>query len=178
LLDNTNGEINFKLITINHKIDTIVTYEYDDDFNKIEVKSTQNIAVPELDLKISSTKHQHLSAYLWQKKSIQIIDKDTLFTSFPLYKFYTQFNQNNLLISTNKKKQALTVYKTNQLLNAYVNVDQYLKNQFDFFKIPAHNEYLNLIEWGSIQLTDKNKISLTIMPQNKNRNFFGQCVKH
>ena len=47
-----NGEINTQLISFVSKKDTILTYEYDDDFNRITKKKVQETIIPNINIKL------------------------------------------------------------------------------------------------------------------------------
>lgn len=106
LADRTNG---FFSIEVNGKTtqqDTIVTYEYDDNFEKIETKTLQEKEVPKINIKLGA-ENESLKTYL---SEIEVLDKNNVFTPFPLYQLqvqedamYTYFSTYSELVVTQKK---------------------------------------------------------------------------
>ena len=171
-----NGKLNLNLQSIESRVDTIVTYEYDDDFNKVAVQSTQDVVIPDVNLEIETEVHRNLFSYLTDNNAIQIVENDTLFTLFPLYKLHAHNVQGNLNISADESANLKNTEKKTSKLHAYFNIEKYLLNQLDFFTLPS-NDYTNLFEDAALILSDKNKLSLRVQLKNKKRNFMGQFVK-
>lgn len=83
LLKYWNGKIDLKLASIKEVKDTIVTYEYDDDFNKIEKKSVQNSIEPQMLLSLGGLE---LHDYLEEGQFIKSIKEETIFIVNPFFK--------------------------------------------------------------------------------------------
>jgi hypothetical protein len=175
IMEEWNGSIAFNLKSIISQSDSIVTYDYDDDFNKIEKKSVQERVVPDLYFRLEA--RTKLFEYLKHKNAIQIVGTDTIFTTIPLYKMYVHSTTKALEISTTNTFLESSETKTNYKLNAYLNVEKYLENQLDFLSFPSDYNFVKLIKEASIQLSDNNELSAKVILKNANRNFAGQLVK-
>lgn len=177
ILRKWNGSIDFKLKSINSKTDTIITYEYDDDFNKKEKVTTQKLVVPDLELFLGSEKDSTLYNYFKQKKAIQIIESDTLFTSMPLNKLYANSTSSTLIISSQNDISGISVKENKIKLNAYFNIKKYMQKPLEFSFIPTKNSFLQLIKDTSVQLSNKNELFVKVNLKSAKRNFIGQFIK-
>ncbi len=81
-----NGNLHFRLRNFTKQRDTIKTYEYDDDFNKIEKIAIQEDIVPDFAMRLET--NNSLKNYLINQNALQIVDGDAIFTTFPLAKIY------------------------------------------------------------------------------------------
>jgi len=169
-----NGTLSLNLKTVSKKIDTIVTYEYDDDFNKIEKKTVQELTIPDIDLRFGEG--ASLFDYLSNENAIQVIESDTLFTSIPLYKMYAARKAKTVAISTENDFSKPSVTQKRYKLNAYFDIETYVQNPLEFSSLP-NNTYTQLLKDTSIQLSEKNKLSVTITLKDSDRNFIGQFIK-
>ena len=175
IISKWNGSFAFNLKSINSKTDTIVTYDYDDDFNKIEKIAVQELIVPELDFSFDAD--SNLFGYLSNKNAIQVIEGDTVFTSMPLYKLYASTTATALNIATQKDFSGVAVKENKIKLNAYFNIEKYMQKPLDFSFLPTKNTYLQLLKETSIMYTTDNKLSIKLVLKNSERNFIGQFVK-
>ncbi len=171
-----SGAVNFELTSINTKLDTIVSYDYDDDFNKVEKVSTQKVVQPNFSLLMKSENRNALFDYLLEERAVQMVEEDTLFVSMPLYRLYAQSIGNSLYISSNKNEGLQSKEGIKSKLTAFFDVEKYLKNQLEFFQLPAENKLLKQLQSVSIQLSEENNLRLKVTAKNKNRNSLGQLI--
>jgi len=169
-----NGNVAFNLKAISKKIDTIVTYDYDDDFNKIEKKSVQELIVPDLDFQLES--HSGLFKYLSHKNAIQVVESDTIFTTIPLYKLYAHSDANTLKVSTSSDFTKLPIEKNYHKLRAYFNVEKYVENPLDF-SLPVDNKYIPLFKDASIKYANNDQLSVKLILKDSDRNFIAKLIK-
>lgn len=96
----SGGYVNFELIKTVKQIDTAITYTFDDNFEKIAVKTAQEKQVPEIYLTFKN-QNQRLVNYL---KRQQVLDERLKLNKsvFPLYQFYGSENGDYLQLSTNQ----------------------------------------------------------------------------
>ena len=171
-----NGNIDFHLRSINTKKDTIVTYDYDDDFNKIEKVTTQNTVVPDFEFVLESEKDRTLYNYFLEKNAIQFVENDTLFTSIPFYKLYARFKDSQVYILTDNDLNSKNNIENLHKIDAYFNIEQYVQNQLEIINIPLNNKYVKLFKDASIHLSDTDKLSIEVHFKNDKRNIIGQLV--
>ncbi|MCF6347960.1 MAG: hypothetical protein L3J20_06645 [Flavobacteriaceae bacterium] len=177
ITDQWSGTFSFNLKSIKSKTDTIITYNYDDDFNKVEIKSTQKLIIPELEFELKSEKDSILYNYFLQENAIQVIENETLFVAFPLYKLYAHPTKRSVIISDKKGVASIPVKESVFKLKGYFNIEEYIQNQLDFISLPSENEHIKLLKETSFQLSNKNKLSVKVNLKNANRNFLGQLIK-
>lgn len=164
-----NGEFNFNINAIQSKIDTIITYEYDDDFNKIEKKSTQKVINPNLDFQL---KGKTLYTYFVNEKAIKLVEVDSLFTTIPIGKLYANHTEDVFLVSSSKAPKTFEKNNTNKF-QLFLNIEKYLANQLDFYTIKQGNE-TDLLQNASLIITKSDSIKASVKLKNKSRNFIGQ----
>lgn len=172
-----NGKLNMNITAIEHKTDTIVSYEYDDDFNKVEIKSTQEKKIPTLGLMLGQENRSSLSDYFYSKNAIQIIESDTIFTTIPIFKFLATNTKDKLLLNVNKKGEQGQSSSIASRLNFYFNAEKYVENPLDIPLNKDQKKFLKLIKTTKISWEDDNQFSLKIDLKNTKRNFLGQLVK-
>jgi len=177
IINQWNGSFSFNLKSIASKTDTIITYDYDDDFNKVEVKSTQKLVIPEVEFELKSEKNARLYDYFLQKNAIQVIESDTLIVAFPVYKLYVHSTKNSVMISDKKGFHSMPVMESEFRLKGYFNIEEYLNNQVDIIHLPKDTKYIELFKEASVQLSNKNKLYIKVQLKNTNRNFLGQFIK-
>ncbi|MBU2995809.1 hypothetical protein KO500_05160 [Cellulophaga baltica] len=97
LLSKTNGVFNLAIKGRTTQKDTIVTYEYDDNFNKIAIKSVQENQAPIITMNLGAK--NSLYHYLSEQKAID----NNVLKAIPLYTFYAHETANTINFSTVKK---------------------------------------------------------------------------
>lgn len=167
------GDFSLNIANIESKIDTIVTYEYDDDFNKVEKKSTHKLVNPNLDLQLYGSS---LHSYLIQENAIQLVESDSLFTTIPLFKLYAKNASNAVFVSSDKVIKSIKPVNSSTKFSLFLNIEKYLGNQLDFYTI-KQNERVNLLKNAFVSLSNDNKLSVKVRLKNISRNFAGQFIK-
>jgi hypothetical protein len=105
LLKYYKGYADAELInTVNQK-ESIVTYEYNDDFEKTEVTTVKDVQVPEFNVYIS-TEVPPTTKYLG-KIDVLLADRTLNKKVFPLYTIYNRILFDGLVLSTNRKNAVL-----------------------------------------------------------------------
>ncbi|GAA3607957.1 hypothetical protein Q4Q39_10240 [Flavivirga amylovorans] len=175
IVDNWNGNITFNLKAITKEVDTIVTYEYDDDFNKIEKKSVQKLNTPNTTITLGN--EANLYEYFYKNKAIQIIENDTLFASIPIYKMYARRQDSRLTIFTKKQFRSDLLKEETYKLKAYIDINGYLANPLEFSLTPIKKDYLQLLRHASAKLTINDELLIQVSLKEHSRNFLGQFIK-
>lgn len=177
IVNKWNGKFNMNIASVEHKIDTIVSYEYDDDFNKVEIKSTQEKRIPTLGLLLGQEDISSLSDYFYSKNAIQIIKGDTLFTAVPIYKFLAIDAKENFELHVNRKVNSSTSKLTKSKLNFYFNTEKYIEKPFEIPLKAEQEKFLKLTKTTNLVWAADNQFSLEIVLKDKSRNFLGQLIK-
>jgi len=147
--------------------DTIKTYEYDDDFNKIEVQKVEESIAPDyaIHLGIDTSGVQ----YLKQKNAIVKEEGKDVLAIMPLVKTYCAVNDGGLSMYTDSENIELDAKNTK--LKAYLNVGELMdkSKSFDFFA------YLKGVNAIKCDIDSKNNTAIKVSMSN-DRNSIVQLV--
>lgn len=102
-----------------HTSDTITTYEYDDDFNKVEVQQIKEHKIPDFSVYLGMSAEG--MEYLARHKAIVEQEGRLVFTRMPLATTYVEYKDNMLHLFTGdavNKRQ-----KTTDLLKGHVDIE-------------------------------------------------------
>ena len=169
-----NGYFHIDLKSIENKVDTIITYEYDDDFNKTEKKSIQKISHPNLDMKLGG---KQLYQYLVTKNAIKVVENDSLLVTIPFLKLHPKNHETYLNLSTHTMDRKDDIKGTNSdRFLLYINFDKYLQNQLDFYTLNK-SKRIDLLKMFSAKVDQHNNFSATLNLKNESRSFIGQLIK-
>lgn len=155
------------------QIDTMVTYEYNDDFEKEEIISTRVVKVPKLTGTFR-TKSEPLSAYLIKEgilSSNGVISKQV----FPLYTLYSKTNAGAFMLSTDKGHNVSALsQKTQYFFYLEMNFKK-LEAQRQFRWLERHIKPLSSM-WikGVSAGAGKNHFEMEVHFKMKNINALGQ----
>lgn len=175
IVDHWNGSVALHLKAVDTEIDTIVTYKYDDDFNKIEKKSVQELHTPNVEIVLGSD--ANLYEYFYNNNVVQIIGNDTLFIGIPLYKMYARRQKNSLNIFTQKQFDTSLLKEKEHKLNAYIDINRYIERPLGFSLTPIKNDYFQLLKNASAELTTNDELLIQVRLKENRRNFFAQFIK-
>lgn len=127
LLKYYKGYLDFEWTNTTTQTDSIITYEYNDDFEKTEKVALQKRSVPNLILNIKADKNL-LIKYLDEKQVVNLDSGTISKTVFPLYKVFVGGDQNQL---------QLTTQKNNKTENIKVPANEFFSLNVDFVKLNA-----------------------------------------
>lgn len=167
-----NGTINFNLKSFKTKIDTIKTYEYDDDFNKVEKIATQKTTNPSFMLSITS--NTNLYGYLDNANTIKIIDSKSVFIPLPIVQTFVESTANKTIFHTSKTIKKLTKEINSKLIVDF-DFDGYRKSTkntpFYYFKS------IKNVQKCAITISKENELDFKIEMKDKTRNALFQLIK-
>ena len=124
-----NGHIAAELAKKTTQIDSVITYQYNDDFEKIATQTAIEKEVPEINVQLA-TEGSKLYTYL---KHVGIIDANIISKDlFPLYQFTVDSTTNGLLLSTS----ATRVFETKKVESSTI-----LALTVDFKKLQDQNHF-------------------------------------
>ncbi len=175
IVNKWNGNLVLNLKSVDKRIDTIVTYEYDDDFNKLEKKSIQELSVPDVRFELGDK--DSLYSYFSHSNAIKTVDGDTLFTSIPLYKMFARNQDDGLHIFTQKQPNKSANKEVSYKLKAFLDTKKYMETPLEFSSIPAKNSRVRLIENVSAELSINDEFLMQVRLRAADRNFIGQFIK-
>lgn len=116
-----NGKLDFEWTNFITQIDSIITYEYNDDFEKVEKVSLQKRNIPSISVNVGS-KGNGLKNYLAKQGLINLDSNTVNKNAFPLYKVFVNSNRENLNFST-VKNQNFSTSKVTSTDFLYLNVN-------------------------------------------------------
>ncbi|TWP27746.1 hypothetical protein ETU09_06520 [Apibacter muscae] len=135
LLSSFQNEIQLEITKPVIQKESIITYDFDDNFEKIEIVKTKETLTPGLSLQIKSKTNQ-LYQYL-DKQKIIINNEEVNRKVFPLYQVYVGKSKEALVFSTQKKPKFAPQVPSNIIF--------YLKIDFD--KMKKEKEYSTLSKY-------------------------------
>ncbi|UAY50912.1 hypothetical protein [Ferruginibacter albus] len=117
---------------IKEKIDSAITYTYDDDFNKIEKVVVNKIQEPSFNFTISQ-KQPDLFQYWIQNKNIEETTNGNIFTSIPFVKTYTLQNDSSLSLYSYNYSHNNPTRNLNCIAFAKINFSRLPANLLKYF---------------------------------------------
>lgn len=177
LLKYFNGNIDFEWINSFQKNDSVITYEYNDDFEKVEKISVQKKLVPNFIINVN-TKTNGLKKYLAKQGLVNldsnVIDKNI----FPLYYVFVNESPKNLSLSTQK---AISVNNENVLANDFVYLDVDFQKLSKQINEPIVTKYFKLLDRlkikGKVLTGGKANLNADLELKNKDINSLYQLLK-
>ena len=138
LVENTSGFLSIGINGTTIQTDTIVSYQYDDNFEKVPVKTLQEKSVPKISINLGTNDDKSLKNYLIKQGAIT----NNVLTSVPYYIFYAEENSNVTSFKTTKDTEAKEEKNSSNFFEANVNFNR-LKNDVS---IPGTDEIFELLE--------------------------------
>ncbi|MEE4000226.1 hypothetical protein V1T75_07740 [Tenacibaculum sp. FZY0031] len=166
-----NGVIEGNLTSFIEKSDTIVTYGYDDDFNKIEKKEIQNTITPEITLELQGSQ---LCDYLKEKEVIKSVKNEELLTLMPLFTTYSFCKEDGLKFTAKKNQKLTKDIDGNKKFYFLFNVVNYQEKDRGIYSFK--NKYLDKVKTIQLSVTNNNQLDATVELQNTSKNVFLQML--
>ncbi|MCT4699975.1 hypothetical protein [Tenacibaculum haliotis] len=153
-----NGEFDLDLASFINKKDTIVTYEYDDDFNKVAKTTIQENVIPKGSFRIGGAT---FSEYLYSKEAIKNIETDSLLVLNPFFKTYVSKQKNSLFLYSTKDK-ITSNFKQDEKhkFSFFFNAEKYFETEKGTYH--TANKYLLPIKTINAFVTSTNKMVVKI----------------
>ena len=139
IADRTNGYFSLAVAGKTIQNDTIITYTYDDNFEKIEQRSLREKEVPKMHINLGA-ENQSLKDYLIAQKTI---DKNEIFEPFPLYKVYVKDGPMNTVFDTFEGRMITQKQISSSFLGCQIDF-QKLREDLDIPLLNAH--FKNLLK--------------------------------
>ncbi len=169
-VNRTDGSLYFAMAGNTIQNDSIITYTYDDNFNKVEQATVEEKIVPKLYLNFGQTE-ESLYEYLENQKAIS----NRMFTALPFYKIYTHEEGLYTTFKTEPKQKV-----SNKIVSPY-----FFDFKADFKKLEENSsishisQYLKLLEnmrFTAKQNSDEILVKGNITGYNSNVNIVSQIV--
>ncbi|WP_406825921.1 hypothetical protein [Pedobacter sp. KACC 23697] len=152
------GYLDFEWTSTVKQIDTVITYEYNDDFEQVEKKVARERKIPGMTLNMSAN-DQEVSNYL---KSSGLLDQATgkiSATMIPLYQVYFKGYNGNIQLSTlSNTKSDLKMEAADNFFYLKVDIKK-LINQIPFLTVSNNLNIFSQIELNA-KSSGKDKIKL------------------
>lgn len=171
-----NGYMDFEWTGITHQLDSIITYDYNDDFEKVEKITVQRREIPNLVMSIDAAAgfKNYLSRQNMMNLDSGIINKSV----FPLYKLFVSKTNQKLILSTKKAADINSNFiSSNDFFGLNINFEPLNKqSSFPFFK-PYFKSFKHLNVVGKATSGNKIRIEGTLTFVNENINSLYQILK-
>jgi len=142
-----NGNLDFMWTNSITQTDSIITYEYNDDFEKVEKVSLQKRSIPSISLNLNSNGYA-LKRYLTKQGLINPDSNMISKNAFPLYNIYINSEAENLNLST-FKNSGIKPAKTFSNDAFYLSIDFIKLNKQ--IEIPLISHYFNIAKYLEIK---------------------------
>lgn len=171
------GYLDFEWTNTVKQIDTVITYEYNDDFEQVEKKITREQKIPGISLNMSAN-DQEVASYL---KSSGFMDQSTGKISaaiIPLYQIYFKGNNGNIQLSTlPNAKPDLKMEPANDFFYLKVDFKKLIK-QTPFTFVNDYLDIFSKLEMNAKSLgKDKIKLESELLFVNQDANALVQLLK-
>lgn len=166
-----NGAMEFNLSSFTEKSDTIVTYEYDDDFNKVEKKGVQKVITPNVTLALQG---EELCDYLNKKEVMKRVENDTVLTLMPLLTTYSFCEGDKLQLTSSKEQNLHELEPSNKKFYLSFNVAQYQEKDRGTYSLI--NTFLNKVNTIKFSVAKNDEVLATVQLKNTSKNFFLQLL--
>ncbi len=144
-----DGTVSIQVPSIESSIDSIVTYEYDDDFNKIEKVTTQKSIKPKTIIQFSS-RDSTLYNYAKSVGMIKSINREVRYVGFPLLTLYATPSSQALTLSTEPILPKMDYTRTQYFLYFESNIQAY-PALLDYLPFHANDDQKAKIKTIAIQ---------------------------
>lgn len=171
------GYLDFEWTNTVKQVDTVITYDYNDDFEQVEKKVARERKIPGISINMSAN-DQEVSNYL---KSSGVLDQTTgkiSTATIPLYQFYFKGNNGNIQLSTlSNAKPNLKMESADHFF--YLKVD--FKKLIKQVPLPGVSDKLNIfsqLEMNAKSIEkDKIKLESELLFVNHDANALIQLLK-
>ncbi len=173
-----NGEFNANLNAFIQRKDTIITYKYDDDFNKIAKTTIKKTIIPDLNVSFGGGAFLN---YLSSKKAIKNINGKEILLVNPLFKTYVYQQEKSLFLSSKYKSNTILNNEKNRTFNQHakfllsLEVEKYLKTQDT--SLENFTKYLAEIKTIKAVISTNNKLCIKVCFKISAPNFLYQTIK-
>ncbi len=154
ILDRTNGFFSLEVNGSTMQKDTIITYEYDDNFDKVATKTLQEKIVPKMLIHLGA-EDKSLNTYLKAQGAIE----NNILTAMPYYTFYTKEDLLNTYFSTSNKSITTTKKVNPNFLSFKINFKA-LANDIEIPKLKEVSVLLEEFILQGKQIENTNKLEL------------------
>lgn len=172
LLRYCNGYFDIEMGKTVHQVDTIITYEYNDDFEKEEIVTPRNVTVPGIN-SVMASHAKGLIDYL--SKSNIIVSGQVNKELFPLYRLYAKSNETTVMLSTDRNA-VISASRENTPYFFYLGIDfEQLKEQAQFPLLEKYIKPLSrLVIKANPESSHKNHFEVDLDFKRKDINALGQ----
>lgn len=119
-----DGKISLDIAGRTMQKDTVIVYDYDDNFEKVAQKSVQEKGVPQIYLNLGGSKDDFLN-YL---RRIESLTPENILKPVPLYKLQVTESANGVVFSTNHDSTVKTQKRSSYFFQLQVNFEKLQKD--------------------------------------------------
>lgn len=158
LKQNWDGSINATFQEFTLSIDTIKTYDYDDDFNKIEIKKIDQTIAPNYNIRLGMSEEGVF--YMKRKNAIVEQDGADILAIMPLAKTYCRSDNDGLYLSTSNTDMTDSKVSDSKMKLA-LNIKKYLASSGGDFSYV--NKYLKGINAVDLNVSNDDQVNGKVM---------------
>ncbi|SEB98109.1 hypothetical protein SAMN04489761_2156 [Tenacibaculum sp. MAR_2009_124] len=151
-----NGELKTQVLEIKSQYDTIVSYDYDDDFNKVEKKEVQEKKVPISKAYLGGVE---LYSYLKRKSFIKSIEATEVLTLNPFFETKVMPSNTGVLLTSGEIDSLYAFQETKLAETKFILQTDFksLNEEFSF-----RNNVLKNLKRGSIKIDMNNMFKVNL----------------
>lgn len=169
-----NGEIASVFAAVQQVKDTVVSYDYDDNFNQVETKKIVEREVPVFNLELGKKDTADaIFQYLNRHNAVMVESTDTIFTKIPL--FPVKLDEKESAISFFTDKIHINGQPENHKLSAYFNLKNYKTQQIPQLTVPE-NDFTRTFHYFKLTVSPEDEVKLDLVFNDENRNVLGQLI--
>lgn len=170
-----NGDLQLNLYNFKTVTDSIVSYDYDENFNRLKTVKLQQRIVPNLHLNFGQNNASKLWSYFKNNNTLKKVEKDSLFTLIPLLPLKATFLNNHYFFYTDSVIKTPPPFLETKGLQFFINIAQIRKNSsLKVFK----SKQLKLLNTIKGTINHKQQLNLQFNCSNKDRNGLIQLLKN
>lgn len=169
LLQPGNTCYSLNLIDIQTRADSAVTYTYDDEFNKVEKTTVNNVQEPSFDFIITGNHAQAFDAYLQHAAKLETTSAGNLFLPMPFVKAYCIDNNNRVNITSANYNDMATDKSTRAIFFLNMVISKIPQNLLNYLPNEL-KKIIGTLDTMNISFIKKEKLVLLNMVVQKKKN--------
>ena len=144
LLIPSNKYYNLNMLGIKPRIDSAITYEYDDDFNKVEKVVVNNVDEPDFGFNVIGDSIKYIYNNWVANKTLAITGSDALFRPMPFAKSYCTVTDKQLLIAPKTYVATTSTQQLNAVFYLNILVEKLSANYLKYFPEDVKNTIVRI----------------------------------
>ena len=144
LMQPSNKYYNLNVLGIKPRIDSAITYEYDDDFNKVEKVVVNNVDEPDFGFNIVGDSVKYIYNNWIANKTLAVTGSDALFRPMPFAKSYCTVTDKQMLIAPKTYVAQTNTQQLSAVFYLNILVEKLSANYLKYFPEDVKNAFVRL----------------------------------